>query len=115
MTPKEAFEMMIRGRELVASFLFDSDFCSFDSQRLIRGIGAFKDKASDSHYFRFVRLNLVVLYQRLTNQRQLKVAEYIYREFLPMPDQENRPSMESLFRGRNEAKERVGGGWKPSS
>ena len=115
MTPKEFFQMMIRGLELVASFLFDPDFCCFDSQRLIRGIGSFKDKASDSKYFRFVRLNLIVLFQRLTNQRQLKVAEYLYKEFLPAPDQANLPMMESLFRARREAKERVGGGWKPSS
>ena len=108
MTPKKFFEMMLRGRELVASFLFDPGFCSFDAQRLIRGIGSFKDKATEQQYFRFVRLNLVVLYQRLTNQRQLKIAEYIYKEFLPAPDQTNLPMMESLFRARKEAKEKVG-------
>lgn len=112
MTPKEVFEMMVRGRELVASFLFDPDFCSFDSKRLIRGIGSFKDKASQPHYFRFVRLNLVMLFQRLQNRRQFLVAEYLYKEFLPAPDQENLPLMESLFKARREAKERVEGGWK---
>ena len=115
MTPKEVFEMMIRGRELVASFLFDPDFCSFDAKRLIRGIGAFKDKATEQHYFRFVRLNLVVLFRRLTNQRQFVVAEYLYKEFLPAPDQKNLPAMESLFRARREAKERLAGGWRRSS
>ena len=107
--------MMIRGRELVASFLFDPDFCSFDAKRLIRGIAFFEDKATGQHYFRFVRLNLVVLFQRLTNNRQLKVAEYLYKEFLPTPDQKNLPAMESLFKARREAKERVGGGWRRSS
>jgi hypothetical protein len=115
MTPKECFEMMIRGRELVASFLFDPDFCSFDAKRLIRGIASFKDLATEQHYFRFVRLNLIVLFQRLTNQRQFKVAEYIYKEFLPTPDQTNPPLMESLFKARREAKERLAGGWRRSS
>ena len=115
MTPKEVFEMMIRGRELVASFLFDPDFCSFDAKRLIRGIAFFKDLATEQHYFRFVRLNLVVLFQRLTNHRQFKVAEYIYKEFLPAPDQKNLPMMESLFKARREAKERLAGGWKRSA
>ena len=114
MTPKEFFQMMIRGRELVASFLFDPGFCSFDAQRLIRGIGLFKDTATDQQYFRFVRLNLIVLFQRLTNQRQFVVAEYLYKEFLPAPDQKNLPMMESLFSARREAKERVGG-WRRSS
>lgn len=115
MTPKEVFEMMVRGRELVASFLFDPDFCSFDSKRLIRGIASFKDKATKQHYFRFVRLNLVVLFQRLTNHRQFVVAEYLYKEFLPAPDQENLPLMESLFKARREARGRLAGGWKRSS
>jgi len=115
MTPKEFFAMMIRGRELVASFLFDPDFCCFDSRRLIKGIASFKDTATEQQYFRFVRLNLIVLFQCMTNNRQFKVAEYIYKEFLPAPDQKNLPQMESLFKARREAKERIGGGWKRSS
>lgn len=62
-----------------------------------------------------MRLNLIVLFQRLTNQRQFVVAVYIYKEFLPTPDQTNLPLMESPFKAWMEAMVRVGGGWRRSS
>lgn len=109
MTPKEFFEMNVRGREMVAAFLFfgpDSTPC--DAKLLIRGIASYKDKASEQQYFRFVRLALVVLFERLKTPRQFNVAEYIYKEFLPAPDQKNLPMMESLFKARSNAMDRVG-------
>lgn len=116
MTPKEFFEMNVRGREIVAAFLFFGPDCTpCESKLLIRGIASFKDKANDQQYFRFVRLALVVLFERLKTPRQFNVAEYIYKEFLPTPDQKNLPMMESLFSARREAKERLAGGWKRSS
>jgi hypothetical protein len=116
MTPKEFFEMNVRGREMVAAFLFYGTDCTpCDAKLLVRGIAFFKDKATEQQYFRFVRLALVVLFERLKTPRQMNVAEYVYQEFLPAPDQKNLPMMESLFRARREAKERLAGGWKRSS
>ena len=106
--------MMVRGRELVAAFLFYGPNCSnCDAKLLVRGVASYKDKASEQQYFRFVRLALVVLFERLKTPRQLDVAEYLYREFLPTPDQQNLSLMESLFRARSNAIDRVRGGWRP--
>lgn len=116
MTQKEFFEMMVRGREMVAAFLFYGPDCTpCDAKLLIRGIASYKDKASEQQYFRFVRLALVVLFEHLKTPRQFNVAEYIYKEFLPAPDQQYLSQMESLFKARREAKERLAGGWKRSS
>lgn len=114
MTHKKFFAMMVRGSEIVVAFLlFGPDCSACDAKLLIRGIASYKDRATEQEYFRFVRLNLVVLFQRLTNQRRLNVAEYIYREFLPPPDRQNLDLLESLFEARRKAKERVWGGWRP--
>ena len=56
----------------------------------------------------YVMMALVVLFERLKTPRQMNVAEYVYQEFLPAPDQKNLPMMESLFKARSNAMDRVG-------
>lgn len=113
MNHKGFWKMMVRGRELVAAFLFDPDYSPYFAKRLVREFASYRGKATEQEYFRFVRLSLVMLFGRLANARQLDFAERVRGEFLPPPDRQNLDLMESLFEARRKAKERVWGGWRP--
>lgn len=113
MNHKGFWKMMVRGRELVAAFLFDPDYSPYFAKRLVREFASYRGKATEQEYFRFVRLSLVMLFGRLANARQLDFAERVRGEFLPAPDRENLPMMESLVRARGNAIQRVRGGQRP--
>jgi len=105
MSPKAFYDMMVRGKEMVAMFLFDDDYSAVSTKRLLQGITPYRDQANAFQYFRFVKFTLGILYRRLRTVRQFRVAEYIYLEFLPISDEKSLTA--SLRRDRSQGMDRV--------